>query len=208
MKNKKVWFRFATGFIAMMAMTAFGLAFLVVVTDVINIWIEDLVGATIIAAAAPILASLSLNVWSSYRSQMKELQVDHRTRRGKAYESFLSYLFEAITTLDDETQPDELEMDAAEYARFVQEMLVWGSDELIQLWNEFRDVEFDELTHHEQREWYGRLLEQVHRELRGSEPALSWEDLYRLYSYERQKQRNNGERRGDGAEAEESRSGG
>jgi hypothetical protein len=124
---------------------------------------------------------------------MKELQVDHRTRRGRAYETFLSYLFEAITSLDDESQPDELELDAAEYARFVQEMLVWGSDDLIQLWNEFRDVDFDELSLHEQREWYGRLLEQVQRELRGADPALSWEDLYRLYSYERERRENGGQ---------------
>lgn len=182
------WERFFKGFVALVAMTAVGLGFLVGLTEFLDWWFDDLVAASIVAGAAPIIASFSLSIWSDYRRRGEQLEVNRRSQRGKAYESFLNYLFDAITQLDDEATPDELELGADDYARFVQQMLVWGSDDLIELWNEFRDVDFADLTLHEQREWYGRLLEQVQRELRGAETALSWQELYRLYEFEQSRE--------------------
>lgn len=171
--------------VALVSMTGVGVGALVGVTWMLNWALGDLVAAAIVAGAAPIVASFSLGLWSNYRERHEEVHMDRRQRRGQAYESFLRFLFDAIAQLDDESKPDQYELEPDRYARFVQDLLVWGSDDLIELWNEYREVDFDALDIEQQRRWYGRLLEQVHRELRGSETDLDWEELYKLYSVEK-----------------------
>ncbi len=176
------WHELLRAALALVAMTAVGVGFLVGLTWMLHWTFGDLVAAAIVAGAAPIIASFSFGIWSDYRERHEEIEMDRRQRRGQAYESFLRFLFDAIEQLDDDSRPDQLELDTDRYARFVQDLLIWGSDDLIELWNEYRTVDFEALEIDEQRRWYGRLLEQVHRELRGGDAALDWEELYRLYS--------------------------
>jgi hypothetical protein len=159
-----------------------GIAVLVGMTWGLNWVLGDLVAAAIVAAAAPIVASLTLAIWNEHAAQIEAVAAQRRTNRGAAYADILSYLAEAVETLDDDTAGDGYELAPGRQSEFAKELLVWGSDELIELWNDFRGVDFDALTTREKRDWYARLLKQVRQELGGRGSDMSADELYELYS--------------------------
>lgn len=162
--------------------TVVGIGLLLGMTQAIAWMLGDLVAAAIVAGAAPIIASLSLAIWDEHTSAKETAELERRGRRGEAYAEFLAFLSDAATRLDDESLPDDYELSDARQTSLVQNLMVWGSDELIEMWNDFRGLDFDTLSETEKREWYARLLEQVRRELRGRRSDIDREELYELYS--------------------------
>jgi len=166
----------------LVAATVVGIGLLLGMTQGIAWMLGDLVAAAIVAGAAPIIASLSLAIWDEHTSAKEMAEVERRGRRGEAYAEFLAFLSDATTRLDDESLPDDYELSDSRQTSLVQNLMVWGSDELIEMWNDFREADFESLPETEKREWYARLLAQVRREVRGRRSDIDREELYELYS--------------------------
>lgn len=173
------WRQLFQGAVLLVAMTVVGVGVLVQLTWALKWIFGDVVAGAIVAGSAPLIASMGVGIWSSRVERQRALELDRLQQKAEAFRDLLDHLYWAIQETERGANV-ELDMEREDYRALLEGVLAWSSDDLIELWNEFRSLDFSSLSQEERLEWYGRLLEQVRHELR-EDSDLTAEALYELY---------------------------
>lgn len=95
--------------------------------------------AAIIAAAGTVLTGIIAPLIAKQYENKQNLKKEHRERKIPFYEKFISFLFQLLLHKQlkiEELTPDEAVKNIVEFS---QQVLIWGSDEVIALWPKLKN---------------------------------------------------------------------
>lgn len=95
------------------------------------------IATAIIVAATSILVSVITVVLGKYYEKKKKLEFEIREKKIPVYENFLNFTF-AILNQELEISTDKKSEFQKKFMKLTQELLVWGSDDVIKKWIEYR----------------------------------------------------------------------
>lgn len=142
---------------------------------------SDLAIAIVTASATVFLSVVSL-VLSNLMEQRNAIRQDIREKKTPVCEKMISTFFTAMhaasSDAKEEVSSDDLESAVAE---FIEEVVVWGSDEVIVVYNDFQRAARKERPPTEIMTHYEDLLFAIRRDLGHKNRGLGRSDLLRLF---------------------------
>jgi hypothetical protein len=111
----------------------------------ISIWkifsgLQKEIAAALIASSATILVSVFSVTGAKYYEKKQTIEQELRQRKIPIYEDFISFLFKLIgTNKTNNKQITEEDMQRF-LIEFTQKLMIWGSDEVVAQWLEYRRV--------------------------------------------------------------------
>jgi multidrug transporter EmrE-like cation transporter len=125
------------------------LTFLILLIILIGVWflikflwetfsnLHQEVAVAIIAGAATVLVSVFSIILGKYYERKREIDLELREKKIPMYEEFVNYFFRILLT--DKINKPISQKDILEfYGKFTQKLMVWGSDEVIKKWSNYR----------------------------------------------------------------------
>ncbi|MFD1885492.1 hypothetical protein [Paenibacillus wenxiniae] len=98
------------------------------------------VAAPLIAASATIMVSVLSIVIAKYYENKRTIELEHRNKKIPIYEEFVEFLFKLLMHEKIEGKPMEEQEVLKFMSVFTQKLLVWGSDEVIDRWSNYRSM--------------------------------------------------------------------
>lgn len=102
------------------------------------------ISATIIAATSTIIVAVLSIVIGKYYEQKRVIENELRQKKIPMYESFIEFYFKILMAekikAKKVTNQDMMKF----FNTFTQELIVWGSDEMINLWSDYRRKHIDD----------------------------------------------------------------
>lgn len=94
--------------------------------------------AGIIAASATVFVSIGSVLVSKHLEQKALILKEHREKKAPVYEEFIGFLFKTLLAEKvGQPKPTEEEM-VKFFVEYMQKMIVWGSDDVVRAYSEFR----------------------------------------------------------------------
>lgn len=135
-KQQAKWWQVVLGFILLAGM-AVGTFYLVKWLVLIFSGLQKEVAAAIIATVGTILVSVISVTVGKYFERKRSIEQELREKKIPMYNGFVEFLFKVLMADKIGKQMSEKDM-MMYFSKFTQELMVWGSDEVVSLWSNCR----------------------------------------------------------------------
>ncbi len=181
MKSSNTDFReIAVGAVALLGIAVVVLIFVAGVVRLLNL-LESDVAAAISAASATAIASVIALLTSKRYERRARILHDNYTRKTQVYEKLISVLFEALYAEKTGRKGKNENDTVKEMVNLTPKMIVWGSQEVIQVWNAIRSHDWKSATHDEIMILRNHLMIAIRKDLGNEVDKLENLDLLRLF---------------------------
>jgi len=135
-KQQTKWWQVVLGFILLVGI-AVGAFYLAKWLVLIFSGLQKEVAAAIVAAVGTILVSVISVTVGKYFERKRSIEQELREKKIPMYNGFVEFLFKILMADKIGKQMSEKDM-MMYFSKFTQELMVWGSDEVVSLWSNYR----------------------------------------------------------------------
>lgn len=154
--------------------------FLAALIDKLNSMPSDL-GKTLIASSVTILVAVITLVAGKILEQRIRIREEIRSKKIPVYEKLIQTYFKLFyAPKTGATAPNEAELVSA-FADFAQNMIVWGSCDVIRAWNDFRTTQFDKEDMQKNLNKLEGFFKAIRKDIGNDVRCLSKGDLVRMF---------------------------
>ena len=174
---------FKSLFLALMLIFALGWGvylFLAALIDKVNSIPSDL-GKTLIASSVTILVAVITLVAGKILEQRIRIREEIRAKKIPVYEKLIQTYFRIFYAPKTGTTAPSQEELVSVFADFAQNMIVWGSCDVIRAWNEFRTAQFDQKDMKKNLDRMETFFRAVRRDIGNDVRCLKQGDLVSLF---------------------------
>lgn len=137
MKPKTSFWTYFVGFVSLflllgiLVLLGYALKYFIVIFS----GLQKEVAATIIAAVTTVIVSVISLVIGKYLERKLSIEQDIRKRKIPMYQEFIKFWFDLLMANKGDISEDEM---TAFFSKFTQNLLIWGSDDVVRKWSEYR----------------------------------------------------------------------
>lgn len=99
--------------------------------------IDKNLAAGIIAGGTTVIVSIASVLMAKHAEQQSLIKNEHRKRKAPIYTELIKFLFKIMSEAQEKKEPNQNEISKF-MTEFTQKLLIWGSDDVILAFNEFK----------------------------------------------------------------------